>query len=82
MKEWSYAESVKFVGLKQVAIKEEEEEFAPAHGKVGAKPWDGGEEEDEDDGMEKISTDLLGHAPGWTMFERLYIFNDSFYVVT
>ena len=49
---------------------------------AGAKVWDGGEEEAEDDELESVSTVLAGHQPGWTMMERLYMFNGSFYVVS
>ena len=44
--------------------------------------WDGGEEEAEDDEAENAITILDGHAPGWTLFDRLYLYNGSFYVVT
>ncbi|WVQ85943.1 hypothetical protein IAT38_008111 [Cryptococcus sp. DSM 104549] len=46
------------------------------------KQWDGGEEEEEDDEFEGMATVLKGHAPGWTLFEKLYIYNGSFFVVT
>jgi len=44
--------------------------------------WDGGEEELEDDQVFPGETKLIAHQPGWTMFDRLYVFNGSFYVVT
>lgn len=44
--------------------------------------WDGGEVEDEDDQLEGSRTVLRGHQPGWTLFEKLYIYNGTFYVVT
>ena len=44
--------------------------------------WDGGEEEAEDDELASVATVLVGHQPGWTIMERLYIFNGSFYVIT
>lgn len=46
------------------------------------KPWDEGEEEAEDDELEGMATILSGHQPGWTLMERLYAFNGSFYVIT
>jgi hypothetical protein len=49
---------------------------------VKGEYWDGGEESEEDDELEAISTVLKGHQAGWTIFERLYIYNGSFYVVT
>ena len=44
--------------------------------------WDGGEEEAEDDGLAGVQTVLLGHAPGWTLMDRVYIYNGSFYIIT
>lgn len=41
--------------------------------------FDDGEQYDE---FTNLATTLKGHAPGWTIFERLYIYNGSFYVVT
>lgn len=29
-----------------------------------------------------LNTKMLGHTPGWTMFEKLYLFNGQLYVVT
>lgn len=49
---------------------------------AGDQRWDGGEEEAEDDEIVAGETRLLGHAPGWTLFDKLYVFNGSFYVVT
>lgn len=46
------------------------------------KNWDGGEEQAEDDELQGMTTILRGHAPGWTLFDKLYIHNGSFYVVT
>ncbi|WVO17415.1 hypothetical protein L204_105107 [Cryptococcus depauperatus] len=48
----------------------------------GTKVWAGGEEEEEDDEFQTLSTVLKAHSPGWTIFEKLYIHNGSFYVVT
>jgi hypothetical protein len=48
----------------------------------GDAPWDGGEEEQEDDQVFPGETLNRGHQPGWTLFERLYVYNGSFYVVT
>ncbi|KAL7422875.1 hypothetical protein Q5752_002172 [Cryptotrichosporon argae] len=47
-----------------------------------SQAWDGGEEEQEDDEFQSEATLLLGHAPGWTLADRLYVFNGSFYVIT
>lgn len=44
--------------------------------------YDGGEDELEDDYAHSGETTLMGHSPGWTVFEKLYVFNGSFYVVT
>ena len=44
--------------------------------------WDEGEEADEDDELEAGATVLRGFQPGWTLVDRLYIYNGSFYVVT
>ena len=44
--------------------------------------WDGGEEEDEDDELERGASVLRGFQPGWTLVDRLYLYNGSFYVVT
>ncbi len=38
--------------------------------------------DDEDDEFTSVETRLFAHSPGWTLFERLYLFNGSFYVVT
>lgn len=37
-----------------------------------------------DDGVEQARSDtvLLGHQPGWTLMERVYVYNGSLYVVT
>lgn len=32
--------------------------------------------------LRDIKTELLGHQAGWTLADRLYVFNGSFYVVT
>lgn len=49
---------------------------------VGEK-WDAGvEEADEDDEVLQGETILRGHQPGWTLFEKLYLYNGSFYIVT
>ena len=48
----------------------------------GDAPWDGGEEELEDDQVFPGETMNRGHQPGWTLFDRLYVYNGSFYVVT
>jgi hypothetical protein len=43
---------------------------------------DGAESDEELDEYTKMETKLLGHTPGWTMFEKLYIFNGQFWVLT
>ena len=60
------------------AIVREADEFSRNR---NGKPWDQGEEA-EDDELESVATVLTGHQPGWTLMERLYIFNGSFYVIT
>ena len=44
--------------------------------------WEEGEDEDEDDELENGATVLRGFQPGWTLVDRLYLYNGSFYVVT
>ncbi|WWD20713.1 hypothetical protein CI109_105189 [Kwoniella shandongensis] len=77
--EVTFGESVRPVGFGKVG-EVETIDFIPHVD--GAKPWDEGEEEAEDDELEGMATIMKGHAPGWTLFERLYIFDGSFYVVT
>lgn len=38
--------------------------------------------DDEDDEFADRITHLKGHSPGWTLFEKLYLFNGQLYVVT
>ncbi|ODN99466.1 hypothetical protein L198_03310 [Cryptococcus wingfieldii CBS 7118] len=66
-----FTDSVKAVGVGSADV-----EFGKGNS------WDGGEEEEEDDEFESMATVLKGHSPGWTMFEKLYIYNGSFYVIT
>ncbi|KAK4688610.1 hypothetical protein P7C73_g1504, partial [Tremellales sp. Uapishka_1] len=77
-RETTFGESVKTYGL---ALGDNDiDELVPNHGGV---PWDGGEEAAEDDEfLGAAHTTLLGHAPGWTIMDKLYVFNGSFYVVT
>lgn len=79
IREKTFGESVKSYGVSRASLAEGADELDR-----GAKGefWDGGEESAEDDELEAISTVLKGHQPGWTIFERLYIYNGSFYVVT
>lgn len=57
---------------------------------LGMEEWDQGNEEFGVKGLQphssvaghEMKTELLGHAPGWTLMDRVYIFNGSFYVVT
>ncbi|WVW80851.1 hypothetical protein I302_102841 [Kwoniella bestiolae CBS 10118] len=51
-------------------------------GEESGQSWDGGEEQQEDDELQGLTTELKAHAPGWTVMERLYIYNGSFYAVT
>lgn len=78
-REKTFGESVKTYGVSRASVGE-----APDELDVGQRGeyWDGGEESAEDDELEAISTLLKGYQPGWTIFERLYIYNGSFYVVT
>jgi hypothetical protein len=75
-RERNYAESVRTYGVSRASLAEGPD--ALDDGQV----WDGGVEEAEDDELEGMSTVLKGHQAGWTMFEKLYIYNGSFYVVT
>jgi hypothetical protein len=74
-RERNYEESVRTYGVSRASLSE-----GPDGLDHGA--WDGGVEEAEYDELEGISTTLKGHQAGWTMFEKLYIYNGSFYVVT
>ncbi|KAK8850528.1 hypothetical protein IAR55_004446 [Kwoniella newhampshirensis] len=78
VREVSFVDSVKPVGFGTIGV--DASEFVPASD--DGRPWDEGEEEAEDDELEGVATILRGHAPGWTLFDRLYIFNGSFYIVT
>ncbi|OCF33685.1 hypothetical protein I316_04759 [Kwoniella heveanensis BCC8398] len=75
-KELTFSESVKPVGFGN----DDTTEFSPAL--ADGKPWDEGEEEEEDDELQGLTTIFRAHAPGWTLAEKLYIYNGSFYVVT
>lgn len=79
IREKTFGESVKSYGVSRASLAEGPDELD--QGQRG-EFWDGGEELAEDDELEAISTVLKGHQPGWTIFERLYIYNGSFYVVT
>ncbi|ORX35950.1 hypothetical protein BD324DRAFT_629619 [Kockovaella imperatae] len=35
-----------------------------------------------DDGPEPVRTEVLSHAPGWTIFDSIYLFNGTWYIVT
>jgi len=75
-RETTFSESAKMVGP-NISVEVNEFQY------VGdGKPWDEGEEEAEDDELEGMATILSGHQPGWTLMERLYAFNGSFYVIT
>lgn len=70
-----FGESVKAVG------------FGAADAEADYMNIEGGSESAFDDDEQydefiNLATTLKGHAPGWTIFERLYIYNGSFYVVT
>jgi hypothetical protein len=39
------------------------------------------DEDDDEDGLTG-RTSLLGHAAGWTIFENLYLYNGTLYVIT
>jgi hypothetical protein len=74
--ERNYAESVRTYGISRASLAEGPDALDDRPG------WDGGMEEAEDDELEGLSTVMTGHQAGWTMFEKLYIYNGSFYVVT
>lgn len=40
------------------------------------------EEEDDDVGVLGGATRITGHSPGWTVFENLYLFNGTLFIVT
>lgn len=72
----TFGESAKMIGP-MVSSVSEVDEFARIR---GGKPWDQGDEA-EDDALQSAATVLEGHQPGWTLMERLYVYNGSFYVV-
>ncbi|WWC65051.1 uncharacterized protein I303_107665 [Kwoniella dejecticola CBS 10117] len=76
--ELTYSESVRTYGFSTPS--EAEDTLGLDLGK-GSKSWDEGEEEQEDDELEGLTTTLKAHSPGWTVMERLYIHNGSFYAV-
>jgi hypothetical protein len=78
-RERNYEESVRTYGINKASLAEGPDDLDQG---AGGKFWDGGLEEAEDDELESIATTLKGHQPGWTMFEKLYIYNGSYYVVT
>ncbi|BEI81413.1 hypothetical protein CcaverHIS002_0205730 [Cutaneotrichosporon cavernicola] len=41
-----------------------------------------GSTESDNEQFKHLNTKMLGHTPGWTMFEQLYLFNGQLYVVT
>lgn len=41
-----------------------------------------GSTEPDNEQFKHLNTKMLGHTPGWTMFEQLYLFNGQLYVVT
>lgn len=73
--EVTFGESVKAVGF---GVADAEADYMNGEGGWDAA-FDDGEQYDE---FTNLATTLKGHAPGWTIFERLYIYNGSFYVVT
>lgn len=76
-RETTFGESTRMIGPNPAIVREADEFSRNRNG----KPWDQGEEA-EDDELESVATVLTGHQPGWTLMERLYIFNGSFYVIT
>lgn len=56
--------------------------FEQAVEKVGFRTSDEHDDPSEDEEYEKMSTKLMGHTPGWSMFEKLYIFNGQLWVIT
>ena len=54
----------------------------PGEAPVADSAWSSPEEVLDDGEVMQRETSLLGHAAGWTMFDNLYIYNGSFYVVT
>jgi hypothetical protein len=95
VREETFGESVRTYGYSAVAGSAVEGGRVQG---MGLEEWDQGSEEysvtgqvhghDKEDregnkgGLEGMKTELLGHAPGWTLMDRVYIFNGSFYVVT
>lgn len=73
--EVTFGESVKAVGF---GAADAEADYMNIEG-----GWEAAFDDDEQyDEFINLATTLKGHAPGWTIFERLYIYNGSFYVVT
>ena len=75
-REPTFGESARMVG--PAMTMGEAERLLPTSG----GGWDAGDEEAEDDQLLGMETVLSGHQAGWTLMERLYVFNGSFYVVT
>lgn len=84
IREESFGESVRTYGSSAITP-------SSVLSKTGLEEWDQGSEEmavssgmgvGNTAGLEGMKTKLLGHAPGWTLMDRVYIFNGSFYVVT
>ncbi|WWC92261.1 uncharacterized protein L201_007215 [Kwoniella dendrophila CBS 6074] len=75
-KELTFGESVKTFGFGSGETTDDIVENG------SGKLWDQGEEQQEDDELQGLVTNLKAHSPGWTIMERLYIFNGSFYAVT
>ena len=71
-RELSYTESVQRVGP-GVAV-------GPGAAGLGTDGFDESEEEAEDDSLHMSK--LIGHAPGWTLMQDVYVYNGSIYVLT
>jgi hypothetical protein len=41
-----------------------------------------GSTESDNEQFAHLNTKMLGHTPGWTIFEQIYLFNGQLYVVT
>jgi hypothetical protein len=81
VRELTFAESVRTYGASVAGTGAEADVDVSVGGREG-RPWDGGEDEAEDDELQGVATLLKGHQAGWTLMDRVYVFNGSLYVVT
>lgn len=84
IRELTFEETVKPVGVAVGGGKE-----VPWSSRIGSTTAPSGYDDIDEtiegvmnDELDGITTKMFAHSPGWSLFERLYLFNGSFYVVT